>query len=81
MAAVLYLFSFMLMGSAVTRCLFPRRQVLTRVWMGACLGVFLMMWLPYLSAFLFGFTLKAHVLALLAAVMITLASTPRAAVV
>ena len=72
MAAVLYLISFMLMGCAVTRCLFPRRQVLTRVWMGACLGVFLMMWLPYLSAFLFGFTLKAHVLALLAAVMITL---------
>ena len=72
MAAVLYMISFMLMGCVVTRCLFPRRHFLTRVWMGACLGVFLMMWMPYLSAFVFGFTLKAHVLALFAAVMLTL---------
>ena len=72
MAAVLYTLSFILMGCAMTRWLFPRWRVLTRVWAGGSLGVFLMMWLPYLSAFVFSFSLKAHVLALFGGVALTL---------
>ena len=60
MAATLYLLLFLSCGVLVIRCLFPRRNPLVRLWLGASLGVLLLMMLPALCANLLGFTLAAH---------------------
>ena len=68
MLAVLYCICFLLADCAMIRSLFPHTRMIARIWMGACFGLFLMMWLPYLAAFFVDFSLKAHVIALIAAV-------------
>lgn len=65
MIATLYLAVYMFCGLAIIRFLLPRQSVLTRVWLGASLGLLLMMWLPALLAFAADFTVKAHWLALI----------------
>ncbi len=47
----------------------PNMRMIVRMWMGGAFGLFLMMWLPYLAAFATGFTVRAHVIALIAAVL------------
>ena len=49
----------------IVRCLLPRLRPLTRIWLGLTLGIALEMWLPYLSAYLCGFSLRAHLYSLL----------------
>ena len=65
MIAFLYLTVYIFCGLAIVRCLLPRRSVLTRVWLGASLGLLLMMWLPALMAFAVKFSALGHWLALI----------------
>ena len=51
MLAVVYFFLFIHCGMIITLSLFPRKPVVVRCWLGACLGTALMMWLPALFAF------------------------------
>ena len=71
MIATLYLAVYILCGLAIIRFLLPRQSVLTRAWLGASLGLLLMMWLPALLAFAADFTVKAHLLALIPLVGLT----------
>ena len=65
MIATLYLAVYMFCGLAIIRFLLPRQSVLTRVWLGASLGLLLMMWLPALLAFAVKFSVAGHLLALI----------------
>ena len=60
MAAILYLLLFLSCGVLIIRSLFPRRNPLVRLWLGASLGVLLLMVLSALCANLLDFTLRAH---------------------
>ena len=60
MAAILYLLLFMSCGVLIIRSLFPRKNPLVRLWLGASLGVLLLMVLPALCANFLDFTLAAH---------------------
>lgn len=64
MLAGLYLAVFAGCGVLIIRWLLPRHAPTTRVWLGASLGLLLMMWLPALCAFGMDFTLAAHGVAL-----------------
>ena len=65
MFAFPYLLVFLLSGLWIIRCLLPRQTVLVRIWLGCCLGILLMMWLPFLTGLALRFTLTAHLVALL----------------
>lgn len=65
MIAFLYLAVYIFCGLAIVRFLLPRQSVLTRVWLGASLGLLLMMWLPALMAFAVKFSVTGHLLALI----------------
>lgn len=72
MIGILYLALFIACGYACVTCLLPSKRPVFRAWLGAALGVLLMMWLPALPAFLTGFTLAAHWLALALLALCTL---------
>ena len=65
MIATLYLAVYICCGLWMIRFLLPRQSVLTRVWLGASLGLLLMMWLPALLAFAVKFSVTGHLLALI----------------
>ncbi len=65
MFGILYLAVYLLGGLTIVRFLLPRHGVLTRAWLGASLGLLLMMWLPALMAFAADFGVTAHLLALI----------------
>ena len=65
MIAFLYFAVYIFCGLCITRFLLPRQSVLTRVWMGASLGLLLMMWLPALLAFAVKFSVMGHMLTLI----------------
>ena len=65
MIATLYLAAYIFCGLCIVRFLLPRQSVLTRVWLGASLGLLLMMWLPALMAFAVKFSVTGHLLALI----------------
>ena len=71
MAALAFLFVFMLSGVLIVRFMLPRLAFTARLWLGASLGILLMMWLPFLMGFIFDFTLKAHLLSLIPLALIT----------
>ena len=73
MLGILYLMVFLLAGYVILRDLMPGQNVISRVWLGMAAGILLMMWLPALLAFFFGFSVKAHMLALIPLCGITLA--------
>ncbi len=60
---VVCLLFFLACGLFMVRCLLPRHPVLNRIWLGLCLGLLLLMWLPALFAFLWGFGIYAHIAA------------------
>lgn len=66
-----YLAIYVACGIAVVRWLLPRHTPMARVWLGVCLGLLLMMWLPTLCAFALDFTLLAHGIALIPLGLIT----------
>ena len=65
MIAFLYFAAYVFCGLCIVRFLLPRQSVLTRVWLGASLGLLLMMWLPALMAFAVKFSVTGHLLALI----------------
>ncbi len=65
MIAFLYLAAYIFCGLCIVRFLLPRQSVLTRAWLGASLGLLLMMWLPALLAFAVKFSMTGHLLALI----------------
>lgn len=67
---VLFLAVYLAGGVFAVRCLVPGKSPVIRAWLGVCLGILLMMWLPFLSAFLFRFTLTAHVFSLVPLAML-----------
>lgn len=71
MGAVLYLIAFLAYGSVSIRLLLPGFRPLRRLWLGSCLGLLEMMWLPALFAFRMNFTLQAHYAALGAGALLT----------
>lgn len=64
MFAVAYLLLFLLCGTGIVFQLLPRVRFVARVWLGLCLGLMLMMFLPALCAFLWDFSLTAHMAAI-----------------
>nr|MBR4281071.1 hypothetical protein [Clostridia bacterium] len=65
MIATLYLAAYIFCGLCIVRFLLPRQSVLTRAWLGASLGLLMMMWLPALLAFAVKFSVTGHLLALI----------------
>ena len=63
MTAILYTLLFIACGCAIVRCMLPRRSPVTRVWLGASLGMLLLMVLPALCAHALRFSVRAHVAA------------------
>ncbi|MBQ8313114.1 MAG: hypothetical protein IJX84_07925 [Clostridia bacterium] len=63
--AGVYLAVYLACGVLMVRWLLPRHSPMARVWLGASLGLLLMMWLPALCAFALDFTLAAHWVALI----------------
>lgn len=66
MAAICVLLFFLLGGMLIVRFLLPGKNPLTRAWLGACLGVLLLMQLPALFARVFRFSIAAHIASVLA---------------
>ena len=64
MFAVAYLLLFLLCGTGIVFQLLPRVRFVARLWLGLCLGLMLMMFLPALCAFLWDFSLTAHLAAI-----------------
>ncbi len=64
MVGYLLLAAYLACGVALMDGLQPRRPRLTRLWLGLCAGLMLMMWLPALFAFFLGFTPLANQLGL-----------------
>ena len=65
MIAALYACLYLACGTVMVRWLLPQKSLLIRVWLGLCLGFLMLMWCPALGAFALGFTVQAHILALL----------------
>lgn len=66
MISIVYLLLYMAAGMQMIRFLLPRKSPLVRGWLGAALGMLLEMQLPALFAWLFGFTIQAHIAAVAA---------------
>jgi len=64
MLGVIYLLVYLLAGCSLIRDLLPGKRFIARLWLGAALGLLLMMWLPALLAFICRFSVKGHMLAL-----------------
>ena len=65
MMGILVLLVYLLAGVFITRCLLPRLSPVIRVYLGLALGMFLLMWLPALLAFLRPFDGLTQTLSLL----------------
>ena len=64
MLGILLLCGYLLCGGLIADCLFARKPGLIRIWLGLCLGLLLMMWLPAIFAFVIRFTRAAQLLGL-----------------
>ena len=73
MGGYLLLAGYLACGLAVSDGLFRRRDRLTRLWLGLCAGLVLMMWLPTLLAFFTRFTAAAQLIGLAMAVLAAVA--------
>ncbi len=65
--SILYLLLFAFSGLGISRFLFYRDRPLIRVWLGLTFGMLMLIWLPALFSFLFGFVLLSQMLALVTA--------------
>ncbi len=74
MLAVAYFLLYIHCGMIMTFSLFPRKPVVVRCWLGACLGIALMMWLPVLFAFVWEFSYLAHVAAMALLIILSAAA-------
>ncbi len=69
--ALLYFLAFQICGILLVACFFKKERRHVHVLLGSAAGSVLLMWLPALWAFLFGFTLPAHLLALVLLLLLT----------
>ena len=69
-----YLALYLLCGILSVTWLLPGQRVLIRLWLGSALGLFYLMWLPALAAFIWRFSMTGHLLALLPLSGLTLAA-------
>ncbi|MBQ9264798.1 MAG: hypothetical protein IJ189_11420 [Clostridia bacterium] len=74
MLSIVYWLLFTACGMAMARWLLPEKRPVVRVWLGAALGLMLMMWLPSGCAFCVKITVAAHGLALLPLAALTFAA-------
>ena len=65
MLGLLFFLAYLAAGWQLVRCLIPGKAFSVRVWLSACAGVMLMMWLPALTAFVTSFSLLGHALSLI----------------
>lgn len=65
MAGTIYFLCFQLMGILITGFLLSKKDMVTRILSGSVLGSVLLQWLPAQFAFLFHFSLTAHIAAAL----------------
>ena len=65
MLSFLYLLVYLFSGCVMVRSLLPQKRLPVRIWLGLCLGLLLMMWLPALLAFAVRFSVLGHLLALI----------------
>lgn len=63
---------YLIVGLLLAWLLFADRRIAVRLWLGLVIGCVLLMWLPCLFAFAFGFTLRAQYGALALAVLLVL---------
>ena len=73
MIGLVILALFLCSGVAVGDALFYGQNRITRLWLGLCSGLIMMMWLPALYAFGMGFTRSAQLCALVTAVLAAIA--------
>ena len=69
--ALLYFLMFQLCGVTLAACFLNKERRYTQMILGSAAGSVLLMWLPSLWAFLFSFSITAHVLALISLLMLT----------
>lgn len=72
--AFLYFAFFQTAGIVLARSFLKRERAFTCVVLGSAAGSVLLMWLPALWAFLFGFTVAAHIAAFFTALVLVLAA-------
>ena len=75
MPGYLLLFAFLICGVIICDALFSHRCGLVRLWLGLCMGLMLMMWLPVPFAYLLDFTRPAQLLGLAVAALLALLAT------
>ncbi|HRX59054.1 MAG TPA: hypothetical protein P5075_09795 [Eubacteriales bacterium] len=66
----LYLALFIFSGLGVSRVLFYKDRPLVRVWLGLAFGMLMLIWLPALFSFIFGFVMLSQLLGAAAAALI-----------
>ena len=71
MIAVMYSCCFIVFGIILSSMITNNKTRLEILWIGISFGILLEMWIPALFAYLFGFTIKAHIIALLLMTCIT----------
>ena len=69
--ALLYFLMFQLCGVTLAACFLNKERRYTQRIFGSAAGSVLLMWLPSLWAFLFSFSITAHVLALISLLLLT----------
>ena len=74
MLGYLLLCAFLFCGVLICDSLFSHKCGLARIWLGLCMGLMLMMWLPVPFAYLLNFTRTAQVLGLALAALLTMLS-------
>jgi hypothetical protein len=68
---LLYLAVYLICGCLTVGWLIPGTRPLARLWIGVCLGILLMMWLPVILAFFTGFTVTGHLMAFVPLALLT----------
>lgn len=71
MLAIAYFLLYELCGLGILFLLKPRMLLTVRIWLGLCLGIVMMMWLPALCAFFWDFSMKAHLIAMIPLFLLT----------
>ncbi len=74
MIGIVLLCGFLLCGAVICDALFSHKCGLVRLWLGLCMGLMLMMWLPVPFAYFLNFTRAAQLLGLGCAVLLALLS-------
>lgn len=72
LAGIAYFLAFQILGIILALCLFQKEKLCLTLLMGSVLGSFALQWLPAMYAFIFNFTVRAHLFAFITFVAIVL---------